>query len=139
MLIRGYINDARKVIHIKEPIVLFGDHTREVKLIGFDFVVGADGVKLLQPVSIFTPYYFVALQWLPLESRGYGRHFKLLKASFIPLPPLAEQHRIVTKVDELMTLCDQLEASLTANDETGVRLLDAMLYEAVSTEFTPNE
>ena len=56
-----------------------------------------------------------------------------------PLPPLAEQHRIVAKVDELMALCDQLEASLTANDETGVRLLDAMLYEAVSTEFTPNE
>ena len=132
VLIRGYHNDANKVIRIKAPIVLFGDHTREVKLIDFDFVVGADGVKLLQPVSLHTPYYFLALRWLPLKSRGYGRHFKLLKASFIPLPPLAEQPRIVAKVDELMALCDRLEASLTAADTIRWRLLDALLHEALA-------
>ena len=131
VLIRGYHNDSNKVIHIKEPIVLFGDHTREVKLIDFDFVVGADGVKLLQPVSLHTPYYFLALQWLPLKSRGYGRHFKLLKASYIPLPPFAEQHRIVAKVDELMTLCGRLEASLSIGDETRGRLVAALLHEAL--------
>ena len=131
VLIRGYHNDANKVIRIKEPIVLFGDHTREMKLIDFDFIVGGDGVKLLHPVSLHTAYYFLALQWLPLESRGYGRHFKLLKASSIPLPPLAEQHRIVDKVDELMALCGQLEASLITGDETRRRLLDALLYEAL--------
>ncbi len=36
-----------------------------------------------------------------------------IRAIKLPLPPLAEQHRIVAKVDELMALCDQLEASLT--------------------------
>ena len=119
------------LIRVKEPIVLFGDHTRETKLIDFDFVVGADGVKLLHPVSLHTAYYFLALQWLPLESRGYGRHFKLLKASFIPLPPLAEQHRIVAKVDELMALCDRLEATLATDDDTRRRLLDALLHEVL--------
>ena len=127
VLIRGYHNDVNKVIRIKEPIVLFGDHTREMKLIDFDFIVGADGVKLLHPVSLHTAYYFLVLQWLPLKNRGYGRHFKLLKASFIPLPPLAEQHRIVAKVDELMTLCDRLEEGRTARETTRDRLAAASL------------
>jgi type I restriction enzyme S subunit len=54
-----------------------------------------------------------------------------LKAIPIPLPPLAEQHRIVTKVDALMTLCDQLEASLTTTATTRSKLLNALLHEAL--------
>ena len=49
-----------------------------------------------------------------------------------PIPPLAEQHRIVAKVDELMALCDRLEASLTTADETRRRLLEALLAEALA-------
>ena len=48
-----------------------------------------------------------------------------------PLPPLAEQHRIVAKVDELMALCDRLEASLATGNDTKQRLLDALLHEAL--------
>jgi type I restriction enzyme, S subunit len=48
-----------------------------------------------------------------------------------PLPPLAEQHRIVVKVDELMALCDRLEASLTAAATTRQRLFEALLHEAL--------
>lgn len=49
----------------------------------------------------------------------------------IPLPPLAEQHRIVAKVDALMALCDRLEAALTTADTTRARLLEALLHEAL--------
>ncbi len=49
----------------------------------------------------------------------------------VPLPPLAEQHRLVAKVDELMGLCDQLEASLTDSAVTRRRLLDALLTESL--------
>jgi type I restriction enzyme S subunit len=52
----------------------------------------------------------------------------------IPLPPLAEQSRIVAKVVELMALCDQLEASLTATANSRRRLLDALLAEALAGE-----
>lgn len=54
-----------------------------------------------------------------------------LRSCPIPLPPTAEQHRIVAKVDELMSLCDQLEASLTCGENTRSRLLNALLHEAL--------
>lgn len=50
----------------------------------------------------------------------------------VALPPLAEQHRIVSKVNELMALCDQLEAQLATSDTESRRLLDAVLHEALS-------
>ncbi len=56
---------------------------------------------------------------------------KIRKISY-PLPPLAEQHRIVAKVSELMELCDKLEASLAAGDESRRRLVEALLAEALA-------
>ncbi len=50
----------------------------------------------------------------------------------IALPPLAEQHRIVAKVDELMALCDRLEESLGISEDNRSRLLDALLAEALA-------
>ena len=48
-----------------------------------------------------------------------------------PLPPLAEQHRIVAKVDELMVVCDRLEVSLATDDDTRGRLVEALLHETL--------
>ncbi len=50
----------------------------------------------------------------------------------IPVPPLPEQHRIVAKVDELMALCDRLEAQLTTTQTQSRRLLEAVLHEALA-------
>lgn len=50
----------------------------------------------------------------------------------MPLPPLAEQHRIVAKVDALMALCDKLEAALATADTTKQHLLEALLRETLS-------
>jgi type I restriction enzyme S subunit len=49
----------------------------------------------------------------------------------VGLPPFAEQRRIVAKVDELMVLCDRLEASIATGEEVRRRLLDALLAEAL--------
>jgi type I restriction enzyme S subunit len=48
----------------------------------------------------------------------------------VALPPVAEQRRIVAKVDELMALCDRLEASLAATEADSRRRLEAVLHEA---------
>lgn len=54
-----------------------------------------------------------------------------IRQLILPLPPLAEQHRIVAKVDELMALCDQLEASLVEGEQTRSKLLEAVLHQAL--------
>lgn len=50
----------------------------------------------------------------------------------IPVPPLAEQHRIVAKVDELMALCDQLKSRLTEAGQLQQKLADVLVVSAVS-------
>lgn len=51
-----------------------------------------------------------------------------IKEFAVPLPPLAEQHRIVAKVNELMALCDRLEGSLSHGAERRSQLLEALLH-----------
>ena len=50
----------------------------------------------------------------------------------IPLPTLAEQHRIVAKVDELFALCDQLKDRLQQASETEQHLTNAIVEQALS-------
>ena len=67
-----------------------------------------------------------------LDSLGTGTTFKaisrkLLEPFPLPLPPLAEQHRIVAKVDELMGLIDRLEAARSSREAARVAGRDSAL------------
>lgn len=55
-----------------------------------------------------------------------------LRNMLVPLPPLAEQKRVIAKSDELMAICDQLDAQLAANEAGSQRLLEAVLHEALA-------
>ena len=61
--INGYWDNEIDVFRIKnQPIVIFGDHTRVIKYIDFDFILGADGVKIIKPIYKINPkffYYFI--------------------------------------------------------------------------------
>lgn len=54
-----------------------------------------------------------------------------MNSILVMLPPLAEQHRIVTKVDELMAICDQLKEKLQQSQETQVQITDALTDRAL--------
>ncbi len=58
-------------------------------------------------------------------------NLEILSAVLIPLPPLAEQQRIVAKVDELMALCDKLDAQFITTHADSRRLLEAILHQAL--------
>ena len=64
------------------------------------------------------------------------KHFTgtALRSYVFPLPPLAEQHRIVAKVDVLMALCDQLEAEIGDADGIRSRLLDSLVHESLASQ-----
>jgi type I restriction enzyme S subunit len=53
----------------------------------------------------------------------------ILEMVYIPLPPLAEMKRIVAKVDQLMALCDELEAKLNNTQQQSEKLMEATVRE----------
>jgi type I restriction enzyme S subunit len=100
-----------------------------------DSVVGFIPASMFDNARYFE--YFVRtakanlLEFAPATAQK-NINLEILTQVLIPLPPLTEQHRIVAKVDELMALCDRLEASLATTDETRRRLLEALLAEALA-------
>jgi type I restriction enzyme M protein len=105
--IAGYWNDDSSVFRVKTPIILFGDHTRSLKYIDFDFILGADGVKILQADERFLPrFFYYALLNTDIPNLGYSRHYKELVRLQIPLPPLDIQKQIVARIEEEQQIVD---------------------------------
>ena len=98
----------------------------------------SDLVVVKKPTAVLPFYlcfYLNSLAAAHIEAGTVGvalTHFNTKSVATMPLllPPLAEQHRIVAKVDELMALCDRLEEQLTAAQTESRRLLEAVLHEA---------
>jgi type I restriction enzyme S subunit len=99
--VSGFTDQSDRLIDFDLPLVIFGDHTRCFKFVDFPFVLGADGTKVLKPnPKLFDPkFFFYALDDLVLPSRGYNRHFKLLKEKSIPKPQIAEQREIAEAIN----------------------------------------
>lgn len=125
--ISGYCNNECLLIKLNNPVIVFGDHTRNIKFIDFDFVVSADGVKILSPILICERFFFWQLRSFKLDVRGYARHFKVLNSCLFALPPIAEQERIVEKVSSLMSLCDQLEQQSLTSLDAHQQLVETLL------------
>lgn len=97
----GYWDKETDVFTVTKPVIIFGDHTQVLKYVDFDFVLGADGVKILRPRDYLYPkFFYYQLQAAELNSLGYARHYRILKELDIHIPELIEQRRIVGILDE---------------------------------------
>jgi len=126
----GYTNLENLRIRVDTPVIVFGDHTKVFKYINYDFVPGADGIKILKPLGFYNPkLFFYFLQFVNIPDKGYARHFQYLEKAFIPLPPLAEQQRIVNKIEELFTNLDKgIEYLKTAQAELRLTRQSVLKY-----------
>jgi type I restriction enzyme S subunit len=93
--VRGFSDKVEIAFRASQkPVIVFGDHTTELKFIDFDFVVGADGTKLLSPRKGITRFFYYALCLNNVEQEGYKRHFSILKSVKLPVPHPDEQRKI---------------------------------------------
>ena len=100
------------------------------------------GFKSVVPyVSGCSKYIALAMRTFApeIEATAPGTTFKEASGKIVagvpfPLPPLAEQHRIVAKVDELMVLCDRMEETRAAREDTRDRLTKAGLTRLTAPE-----
>ena len=97
-----------------------------------------DGVAVLRTFHSFNlndfAYLYLTSQTAAFRNvkQGMGQpnlNTPIIAGWFFPLPPLAEQRRIVARVDHLMTLVDRLEAELEESRSTATDLMEAVVSE----------
>lgn len=99
------------ITRVDLPLIIFGDHSLEVKYIDEEFFIGADGVKLLKPdAQKCLPKYlyyilkddsFAAFIKNSMSGEFYSRHWSYAKQFTFPLPPLTEQQKLVDQLDNI--------------------------------------
>lgn len=135
--IGGYTDDEGMIYDGKLPIVIFGDHTRCIKYIDFQFAQGADGVKVLKPKQFWdSKAFYYAMQSVEIPNMGYRRHYPLFKDFCIPVPPLVEQKRIVEQIENLFTKLDEAKDKLQEALDSFDSRKNAILYKSLSGDYT---
>lgn len=132
--IGGYTNE-KNIVNRKKDVVVFGDHTKCLKFIAYDFCLGADGVKVLEPIDeLDTKFLYFYLSTITLPDVGYSRHFKFLKEIQIPLPPLPIQQRIAEILDAADALRRKDQELLSKYDELAQAIFIDMFGDPVKNE-----
>ncbi|HZX70952.1 MAG TPA: restriction endonuclease subunit S [Rhodanobacter sp.] len=82
-------------------------------------------------------YKFLLKQTQEIKAAGHGVSMihmtkEKMEKLAVPVPPLAEQHRIVAKVDQLMAICDGLQLRLADVQHLNEQLADALVEQAIA-------
>ncbi len=111
---------GKKIAKINED-VCFGNKLCSISSI----VTNCDYTLFYINSPVFKSFFFVKMNGI-IGGVGVNK----IKSLLFPLPPLAEQKRIVAKVDELMKYCDKLEEKIKQNKEYSEKLMGAVLRES---------
>ncbi|MFN0216065.1 MAG: restriction endonuclease subunit S [Saprospiraceae bacterium] len=114
-------------------------------LVPNEFEVGnvSQHVCIIRPVGVVNSFYHIVVRspffqkFILSSTTGAGREGLPkynLEQFIIPLPPLAEQHRIVQKLEQLLQVCDTLQASIQESRGYNEQLLQQVLREALKGE-----
>lgn len=100
--IAGYTDDRETIVDLGVPVIVFGDHTRILKLINFPFAKGADGTQLIVSGVEEMPQHllYCSLLNIDLSNYHYARHFKYLKASkiIVPTKNISEEFESIVEI-----------------------------------------
>jgi len=155
----GDTKDVKKVIYktrqkitregaLKSQYVEPGDFILSNSMsYGKPFIMGVDGyihdgwflIKMLGGTDANYFYYLllssvVQKQFVELANGAVVQNIRagIVKKTKLPVPPLIEQRAIVTKIELLFALCDQLETQITQNQTHAQQLMQTVLKEAFS-------
>ncbi|TPW37675.1 restriction endonuclease subunit S [Mixta tenebrionis] len=116
--IAGYTDEDVTPIEAGKYII-FGDHSEHIKYVDFPFVQGADGLKILSPISANAKYIYHAFLKFYKKELSYKRHWSTAQQTLIPIPcpdnpekSLAIQSEIVRILDKFTALTAELTAEL---------------------------
>ena len=109
--IAGYI-DFNEYLP-KDEYILFGDHSEIIKYVNFEFIQGADGLKILRTKNpIKAKYIYYCFNNFYKKENGYKRHWSNAKRTLIPIPPLEVQDEIVKILDDYTKSVEELKEKL---------------------------
>lgn len=121
--ISGY-TDSKEVVQEKIPAILFGDHTRVLKIIESPFALGADGTKIFYANKDIDPnFLYQQLLRLDVPNTGYNRHFKWLKDSELVIPPVREQQNIAEILSAIDTEIERSDRVIKRYDDLKIGIL----------------
>jgi type I restriction enzyme, S subunit len=113
----------------------------KIVIVGFDGLCSADMYPISSGINArYLQAFMLSGAFLDQVTQEDNRlampkvNQQQLSATLVPVPPLTEQKRIVAKVDQLMALCDELEARQTRKRETGKKLTRSALEALTSAE-----
>lgn len=107
--ILGYTKEKKGIFTGPFPVIIFDDFTTATKLVNFPFKVKSSAMKILLPkANVDIKYIFYFLQTQKFSAETHKRYWiSVCAKTKILLPPMAEQKRIVRKIEELFGVIDR--------------------------------